>query len=204
MKHIRRLALLCAMICLFTCGCRQMGDGDEAVSTVSPEELTEIAEELSEHTGDPDELPEAEAYWTDGGSVYHTSSGCGHLARAKTVTSGTIEEAQMAGKAKICSTCAKHDAKETEGQATEELTEEASSLAETDGDVTDGEVTSKPVVDTDGTVYWTKGGSVYHSHEDCSHLSRSTNVLSGTIEEANEAGKLRLCATCAKADQKDE
>ena len=44
-KYLRYLSIVCAVICLFTCGCRQMSSGEEAVSTVSPEELTEIAEE---------------------------------------------------------------------------------------------------------------------------------------------------------------
>ena len=201
MKYFRYLSLLCALICLFTCGCRNMGSEEESLSTVSPEELTEIAEDISEHTGDLDELPDAEAYWTEGGSVYHTNRDCGHLARAKTVTSGTIEEALDAGKAKVCSTCAKNDAKETEVETSEEeIPDVTSSATDTDS----GESTDAPVTEPDGTVYWTKGGSVYHSHEDCSHLRKSKNVLSGTVEEANTAGKPRLCATCAKADGTDE
>lgn len=205
MKHLRYLSIVCAVICLFTCGCRQMSSGEEAVSTVSPEELTEIAEELSEHTGDPDKLPDAEAYWTEGGGVYHTSRDCGHLSRAKTVISGTIDEALAAGKAKICSTCAKHEANETEGQFTTETLAGALTEAPTEADSSDAaadeETTDTPALPADGTVYWTKSGSVYHSHEDCSHLRNSKSVLSGTVEEAEAAGKPRLCSTCAKADE---
>ena len=216
------------MVGLFTCGCHHAGSIDEAVSTISREELTEMAEAFSMHTGSLDKLPESEAYWTDGGTVYHTNRDCGHLSRAKVVTSGTIEEALNAGKAKICSTCSKNDAKETEATdtTTESETESADIATEPsttavseegDGTTPDSECENTgtqdgigstepdtPATAPDGTVYWTKSGSVYHSHEDCSYLLKSKNILSGTVEEAQAARKPRLCSTCAKADSADE
>lgn len=42
-------------------------------------------------------------------------------------------------------------------------------------------------------VYWTENGKVYHKYRDCSGLSRSKNVLSGSI---SESGKPRLCKRC--------
>lgn len=47
-----------------------------------------------------------------------------------------------------------------------------------------------------GTVYWVSGGEVYHSTSSCRTLSRSKNILSGTISEANSAGKSRQCKVC--------
>ena len=47
-------------------------------------------------------------------------------------------------------------------------------------------------------VYWTKGGSVYHLTEDCQHLNRSDELIVGTVDQALEANKTRLCKTCAK------
>ena len=44
-----------------------------------------------------------------------------------------------------------------------------------------------------GTVYWTSGGDVYHSTPDCSALSRSSNISSGTI---SQSGKSRACKIC--------
>jgi len=46
------------------------------------------------------------------------------------------------------------------------------------------------------TVYWTPGGRVYHARRDCSTLSRSTTVLSGTVSQAMNAGKPALCKVC--------
>ncbi len=53
-------------------------------------------------------------------------------------------------------------------------------------------------VSNEQIVYWTKSGSVWHTNPDCHHLKKSTNVLSGTVEEAKEAKKERLCSTCSK------
>lgn len=46
---------------------------------------------------------------------------------------------------------------------------------------------------TSGTVYWTSEGEVYHSIPDCSALSRSSNIFSGTV---SQSGKSRACKLC--------
>ncbi len=53
-------------------------------------------------------------------------------------------------------------------------------------------------IDNEQIVYWTKSGSVWHTNPECHHLKKSTNIQSGTVEEAKEAKKERLCSTCAK------
>lgn len=45
-------------------------------------------------------------------------------------------------------------------------------------------------------VYWTEGGSVWHIKKDCSSLSRSKNIISGSESEAISAGKERVCKRC--------
>jgi len=52
-------------------------------------------------------------------------------------------------------------------------------------------------------VYWTKGGKVFHIYEDCQHLDRTEELTVGTTQEAEEAGKERLCKTCMKRHEKD-
>ena len=60
------------------------------------------------------------------------------------------------------------------------------------------------------TVYWTDGGSVFHSTPDCQHLNHSYELKSGTSTAAIENGKTRLCKTCESrieqeaADELDE
>ena len=50
------------------------------------------------------------------------------------------------------------------------------------------------------TVYYTRGGKVYHSHEDCGYLKNSKDVIEGKVAQAFKSGKSYLCKTCAKKD----
>ena len=52
--------------------------------------------------------------------------------------------------------------------------------------------------DNGATVYWTSGGSVWHTRYDCSYIKNSQNILSGTVEEAIANGKKQLCSSCQK------
>lgn len=52
---------------------------------------------------------------------------------------------------------------------------------------------SEPVEDV---VYWTPGGSVYHSTKECPALSRSRDIRSGSVADAQSAGKSRPCKDC--------
>lgn len=45
-------------------------------------------------------------------------------------------------------------------------------------------------------VYWVPRGEVYHSWDGCSSLRDSMDIYVGTVEEAEEAGKLRPCKLC--------
>ena len=46
------------------------------------------------------------------------------------------------------------------------------------------------------TVYWVPNGYSYHSTKSCPSLARSSVILSGTMEEASEAGKTDPCDNC--------
>ncbi len=48
------------------------------------------------------------------------------------------------------------------------------------------------------TVYWAKSGEVWHRSNECGYLKKSSEISSGTVEEAIEAGKERLCLICGK------
>ena len=49
-----------------------------------------------------------------------------------------------------------------------------------------------------GVVYWTGGGSVWHVTASCSALAKSKSILSGTEDEAQKAGKTRVCKRCGE------
>ena len=46
------------------------------------------------------------------------------------------------------------------------------------------------------TVYWVEGGEVWHTTSSCPSLSRSKNILSGSLDDAIAAGKERVCKRC--------
>lgn len=52
--------------------------------------------------------------------------------------------------------------------------------------------------DTD--VYWSPFGTVYHTDPDCGHLNHSDSLTVGTVQQAIEANRTRLCKTCAARD----
>ncbi len=68
------------------------------VETVTEEATTEEETTKREHNGI--------YYWTESGEVYHKWSDCGHIKNSLEVFSGTIYEAKVAGKERVCSACA--------------------------------------------------------------------------------------------------
>ena len=48
----------------------------------------------------------------------------------------------------------------------------------------------------DQTVYWVQNGEVWHTTLECPSLSRSKNILSGSIDDAMASGKARVCKRC--------
>lgn len=106
---------------------------------------------------------------------------------------------------------------------TSELPDETATAAPDTSEIPDGTTsevpeaseTTAPVTETDDlpdettkpdsvTVYWTASGTKYHTHRDCGSLKNSTNVISGTLEEALEAEKEGLCKRCEKKDNPAE
>ena len=57
-------------------------------------------------------------------------------------------------------------------------------------------VTPTPTPEQSATVYWTPGGEKYHSTQDCPSLVRSSTILSGSLSDAQAAGKSEPCKNC--------
>lgn len=53
-------------------------------------------------------------------------------------------------------------------------------------------------------VYWSTFGKVYHLDEDCSALNHSDELTVGTVEQAIEANRTRLCKFCEKRHEGDD
>ena len=55
------------------------------------------------------------------------------------------------------------------------------------------------------TVFWVEKGKVFHIYTDCPHLNASTSEILNetTVQEAEAAGKERLCKTCRNRHDKE-
>ena len=160
-------------------------------------------------------------FWVKGGSVYHLYKDCRFLEKAEEVRYGTIAKS---GRVKLCETCAKRseateDSSETVGSSETKVavSEAIDNESVFDGVIVDiaplevvssegdeeidrsiqdnvGEETAESDENNAQTVYWTPNGSVWHVDPNCSSLSKSKDVRSGTIEES---GKDRACKKCS-------
>ena len=70
-------------------------------------------------------------------------------------------------------------------------------LSETETE-TEPETEKETKEPADGIVHWTAGGSVWHESRACSRLSRSSTVVTGTVDEAIAAKKGKGCSFCCE------
>ncbi len=52
-------------------------------------------------------------------------------------------------------------------------------------------------------VYWTQHGKKFHLYEDCQALDRSETLITGSAQEAIDAGKGTICKFCEKRQEKE-
>ena len=189
-KLIFLLAALAAAA-LFSCAVSESpASSDSGLVSMFREKLTEEAElSSSENT---QILPsgiddDATVYWVKAGSVYHRDPDCAQLRRSSDIMSGT---AAQSGKNFACRFCC------GKSEDNAEETKLPSGNAESTGSTESGGSANitETIPDESQTVYWTPGGSVYHSSKSCPSLAKSENVKSGTVKES---GKSRLCKKCA-------
>lgn len=189
-KLIFLLAALAAAT-LFSCAVSESpASSDSGLVSMFREKLTEEAElSSSENT---QILPsgiddDATVYWVKSGSVYHRDPDCAQLRRSSDIMSGT---AAQSGKNFACRFCC------GKSEDNAEETKLPSGNAESTGSTESGGSANitETIPDESQTVYWTPGGSVYHSSKSCPSLAKSENVKSGTVKES---GKSRLCKKCA-------
>lgn len=192
MRKAKLIFLLAALAAaaLFSCAVSEgPASSDSGLVSMFREKLTEEAELSS--SDNTQILPsgiddDATVYWVKSGSVYHRDPDCAQLRRSSDIMSGT---AAQSGKNSACRFCGgtSEDAEETKlpsGNA------ESTGSAESGGSAN----ITETIPNESQTVYWTPGGSVYHSSKSCPSLAKSENVKSGTVKES---GKSRLCKKCA-------
>ena len=189
-KLIFLLAALTAAAALFSCAVSESPASSESgLVSMFREKLTEESELSSSE--DTQILPsgiddDATVYWVKSGSVYHRDPDCAQLRRSSDIMSGS---AAQSGKNSACRFCGGKSADNAETSAQSDHSESTGS-----GESGDGANITEAITDEFRTVYWTPGGSVYHSSKSCPSLAKSENVKSGTVKES---GKSRLCKKCA-------
>jgi len=55
-----------------------------------------------------------------------------------------------------------------------------------------------------GDVFWTPFGHVYHAYDDCQALNHTDTLTYGSVEEAINHSRTRMCSFCAKRMEKEE
>lgn len=193
MRKAKLIFLLAALAAaaLFSCAVSESpASSDSGLVSMFREKLTEEAElSSSENT---QILPsgiddDATVYWVKSGSVYHRDPDCAQLRRSSDIMSGTAAQSGKNFACRFCCGKSEDNAEETKlpsGNA------ESTGSTESRGSAN----ITETIPDESQTVYWTPGGSVYHSSKSCPSLAKSENVKSGTVKES---GKSRLCKKCA-------
>ena len=155
----------------------------EAVNGTETETQAD-SEETTKKTEDKEGEEAGEVvYWLKSGSVWHVEKDCWRIAgTTNKIYSGTVVDAQEAGKDHVCSSCGKKaEEKETNTEA------------------------DKEAVESDEVVYWLESGSVWHIKKDCWRMAGTTNeIFSGTVADAQEAGKDHVCSSCGKKVEDEE
>lgn len=193
MRKAKLIFLLAALAAaaLFSCAVSESpASSDSGLVSMFREKLTEEAELTSSENTQilPSGIDDdATVYWVKSGSVYHRDPDCAQLRRSSDIMSGT---AAQSGKNFACRFCC------GKSEDNAEETKLPSGNAESTGSTESGGSANitETIPDESQTVYWTPGGSVYHSSKSCPSLAKSENVKSGTVKES---GKSRLCKKCA-------
>ncbi len=142
-------------------------------------------------------------------AILFLACGCSeYLPEHETISSGEILTPEYMTEISQKLVEEKHTSSEVSSEDSTLKTEDSSGLEvddiqTEDNSVTQAIVTSQQIESsatfnetTVAVVYWTEGGSVWHNTKDCSALARSKNIMSGSVHDAVEAGKERVCKKC--------
>jgi len=204
-KRILAAFLLTAVMLLSACIDRLYGFDTELPTgeVLTPEMIESIIDaatvvEPEKYPTETDESGSLIVYWLPGGSVWHASKDCSSVAKSDPakVVRGSITAAISEGKDRACQKCSK----DIEYDAPALDIDTQVDIHTTDIPSSDGVVSSDTAMNgKEQSVYWTKGGSVWHLSDSCSSLSKTdpADIVSGSEDEAIAAGKERACKKCS-------
>jgi hypothetical protein len=153
---------------LISCESGSRSDKNEGILANS-DTIASIKQAL-EDKENSDLAQDGDVFWTPSGSLWHESDDCSYLANSKTVYHGSVEQAKMEGKERVCTRCS------------------ASS-----GDVYD-QLKKNPI--QSGDVFFTKDGNIFHRDINCNALKSADNIYYASEERAKMLGKSDECSEC--------
>lgn len=188
---MKRILLVILTLCLFfsVFGCSEYvpaADGADSGDTLTPEYMAEISRALAQTTVNLNTtiVDDTQQIETTLVLVQDTATEASASAPQPTIVTTT---ASISSNTDEVTTVLTQDSTEviviTTSQQTEMVT--ASPVDTTTSVPTGSDI-----------VYWTPGGSVWHTTSSCSSLSRSKEIISGSTSEAIAAGKERVCKRC--------
>ncbi len=118
---------------------------------------------------------EGDVFWTESGTLWHSTYNCSYIRNSKNIIHGSLDEALLAGKTGACSRCGAVSADGEEIWAALDARE-----AQT------------------GDVFFVRDGSCYHRSAECEKLDGESTVYSGNIALARTLGFFDECPTCSQ------
>ena len=124
---------------------------------------------------------------------------CGFDESERKITGGELlnDERLSEIKDKILSTESDSDQEIISEPSIEDKEKPNQSENDDSGETDTNSVTEESSMEGGFEVYWLEGGSVWHISPKCRYLENK-EYLSGSEDEAKEAGKSKICSSCGK------
>ncbi len=150
----------------------------------SLENADDKADEPTDDANAPLDENKTIVYYIGTSEVYHSNRECSYLKKSENVNEGSLEQAKIAGKTRLCAACARDCEQED--------------IPDGNGENAGGGTLSAGNQNGENKtiVYYTQNGEAYHFDSNCTYLKGSSLVREGALEDALAAGKDRPCSRC--------
>lgn len=175
-KFVFLFILLCSLVGLLMQSCE--GETEERRTGVRADDaaISSVRMELEDRKNSL-LAAEGDVFWTESGTLWHSTYTCSYLSRSKDVIHGSLEDALLAGKTGACSRCFASSSSDGVWEALE----------------------SRKA--TSGDVFFVRGGDEYHRSAECEALSGCDSICSGNLALARALGFSSECPLCAQLGQ---
>ncbi len=166
-----KIIIICLLLSLFTVACNANDAGVRNTGILADKDkVSSIRQELEDKENSL-LASDGDVFWTPSGTLWHHTYECGYLSNSKTVYHGSVEEAKLEGKEKLCERC---------GKSTIESVYD--------------ELKDNVVMPSD--VFFTKEGTQWHKNINCTVILGADSIYHASEEVAKSLGKLSACTEC--------